>query len=315
MIDDAKLHRMVARAIRAPSSHNSQPWLFRPTDGGIDLLADRTRALPVTDPEDRELTISCGCALFGLRVAAAAEGLGAHVTPLPDGPCEERLAHLAFNGPAEPGLRALASVIDIRQTWRKAFSDKAIGQDILTDLHEAVAREGAWLSPFESEKTREATANLVAEGDAAQWADPSWRRELAQWMHPRRAGDGLALPGLAVPVARMVIRRFDMGYGVAARDSDLAGHSPLLAVLGSEGDTPTDWLAAGQALHHMLLLGAKAGLAASYLNQPIEVIHLRPRLQALAGHPGYPQILLRMGHAAMDDTPSPRRDVKEVLIA
>jgi hypothetical protein len=30
-------------------------------------LADRTRALPVTDPEDRELTISCGCALFNLR--------------------------------------------------------------------------------------------------------------------------------------------------------------------------------------------------------------------------------------------------------
>ena len=70
MTDDAKLHRMIARAIRAPSSHNSQPWLFRPTDAGIDLLADRTRGLPVTDPEDRELTISCGCALFGLRVAA-----------------------------------------------------------------------------------------------------------------------------------------------------------------------------------------------------------------------------------------------------
>ena len=314
MTDDAKLHRMIARAIRAPSSHNSQPWLFRPTETGIDLLADRTRALPVTDPEDRELTISCGCALFGLRVAAAAEGLGAAITALPDGPGAERLAHLAFTGPAEPELRDLASVIDLRQTWRKAFSDEGIDADILTALHEAAARNGAWFAALDGDDTREAAAKLVAEGDAAQWADPSWRRELAQWMHPRRAGDGLALPGLAVPVARMVIRRFDMGDGVAARDADLAEHSPLLAVLGTEGDTPTDWLAAGQALHHLLLLGVKAGLGASYLNQPIEVIHLRPRLQALTGQPGYPQILLRMGHATMDQSPSPRRAVQEVLI-
>jgi len=314
MTDDAKLHRMIARAIRAPSSHNSQPWLFRPTDEGIDLLADRTRALPVTDPEDRELTISCGCALFGLRVAAAAEGLGAHVTPLPDGPGEERLAHLAFNGPAEPELRDLASVIDMRQTWRKAFTEQAVDPDSLTTLQEAAAREGAWFAPLETEDTRKAAAKLVAEGDAAQWADPSWRRELAQWMHPRRAGDGLTLPGLAVPIARMVVRRFDLGDGVAARDSDLADHSPLLAILGSEGDSPANWLATGQALHHLLLLGVKAGLAASYLNQPIEVIHLRPRLQALAGQPGYPQILLRMGHAAMDHPPSPRLPVDDVLI-
>ncbi|WP_294621733.1 hypothetical protein [uncultured Roseovarius sp.] len=314
MTDDAKLHRMIARAIRAPSSHNSQPWLFRPTDEGIDLLADRTRALPVTDPEDRELTISCGCALFGLRVAAAAEGLGAAISPLPDGPGEERLAHLAFNGPAEPDLRDLASVIDMRQTWRKAFTDQAVDTDSLTTLQAATAREGAWLAPLETEETREAAAKLVAEGDAAQWADPRWRRELAQWMHPRRAGDGLTLPGLAIPIARMVVRRFDLGDGVAARDSDLADHSPLLAVLGSEGDSPADWLATGQALHHLLLLGVKAGLAASYLNQPIEVIHLRPRLQALAGKTGYPQILLRMGHAAMDHAPSPRRPVDDVVI-
>jgi hypothetical protein len=34
------------------------------SDTAIDVLADRTRALPVNDPEDRELTISCGCAVF-----------------------------------------------------------------------------------------------------------------------------------------------------------------------------------------------------------------------------------------------------------
>src|SRR6056297_3546023 len=76
--------RLIARAILAPSSHNTQPWLFEIAGDRIRLIADRTRALPVNDPEDRELAISCGCALFNLRAAAAEDGLGAAVSLLPD---------------------------------------------------------------------------------------------------------------------------------------------------------------------------------------------------------------------------------------
>src|SRR3712207_1323163 len=54
------LRAAVGYAIRAPSSHNTQPWRFRITDGAVELFADRTRALAVVDPHDRELTISCG---------------------------------------------------------------------------------------------------------------------------------------------------------------------------------------------------------------------------------------------------------------
>ncbi|MFN7211793.1 MAG: nitroreductase family protein, partial [Lysobacteraceae bacterium] len=53
------LRDLVALAVYAPSSHNTQPWRFRLAPASIDLLADRTRALPVNDPFDRELVISC----------------------------------------------------------------------------------------------------------------------------------------------------------------------------------------------------------------------------------------------------------------
>jgi len=33
---------LVSRAIRAPSSHNTQPWLFRCNGDQISVLADRT---------------------------------------------------------------------------------------------------------------------------------------------------------------------------------------------------------------------------------------------------------------------------------
>ncbi|MEO1398336.1 MAG: nitroreductase family protein, partial [Pseudomonadota bacterium] len=58
-------------AILAPSGHNTQPWRFRLLEDHLVVLADRTRALPVVDPYDRELTISCGAAIGHFEVAAA----------------------------------------------------------------------------------------------------------------------------------------------------------------------------------------------------------------------------------------------------
>lgn len=66
-----KLRFLLSFAILAPSTHNTQPWLFKivNNDSLIELYADRTRGLPVVDPDDRELTISCGAALCYLQIA------------------------------------------------------------------------------------------------------------------------------------------------------------------------------------------------------------------------------------------------------
>src|SRR6476620_1456324 len=58
-------------AVLAPSTHNTQPWLFRTTDDGVQVSADYSRRLPLVDPYDRELLMSVGAAITNLRVAAA----------------------------------------------------------------------------------------------------------------------------------------------------------------------------------------------------------------------------------------------------
>ena len=63
-----ELRPLVAQAVLAPSSHNTQPWLWLLLEGSVTLFADRTRALPVNDPDDRELTMSCGAALLNLTM-------------------------------------------------------------------------------------------------------------------------------------------------------------------------------------------------------------------------------------------------------
>ncbi len=310
-----QLQALVQAATLAPSSHNTQPWLFRLEGQVIELLADRTRALPVNDPDDRELTISCGCALFNLRVAAAAAGLQAQVEPWPDAADTDLLArvHLSLNG-AGQALAAMQAAMGERRTYRERFAATAVGPMALRSLVDAVHSEAASLAVLDTADQRLGAAALVAEGDAMLWANPSWRRELAAWMHPRRRGDGLTLPALAIPVAQMVVRTFDMGHGVAAKDRQLADESPVLAMLSTAGDMPGDWLAAGQALQRLLLVGVQLGLQASYLNQPVQVATLRPKLQQITGCPGYAQLLLRIGTPTQVKPAAPRRPLADVLV-
>ncbi|MGE0623230.1 MAG: nitroreductase [Pseudomonadales bacterium] len=309
------MEALLEAAVLAPSSHNTQPWIFEVSDRRISLLADRTRALPVNDPDDRELTISCGAALFNLRVAAAGTRLGSKVRLLPDPDHNDLLAVVELDSGSPDQVAELHSEIPRRRTYRKRFAAKPVPDSLLIELAGAAEHEGAWLSVLAGEDQRQQAAKLVAEGDAIQWADRSWRRELAAWMHPRRKGDGLTVPGFVAPIAQTVVRTFDMGNGVGAKDSQLAEESPVLAVLGTSGDSQADWLMAGQALERLLLLACKAGVQASYLNQPIQTASLRPKLQHAIGAAGFPQILLRLGFPIGDLPAAPRRSLEAVVEA
>ena len=162
---------------------------------------------------------------------------------------------------------------------------------------------------------------MIAEGDRAQMADKRFRRELAAWVHPNRSRARRGMSGYAFGfrdlmshAGPLVIRTFDIGKGQAAKDHELAERSPLLTVLGTTADTPRAWLAAGQAMERILLRACAHGLTSSFLNQPVEVDELRPRLAEAIGRAGdHPQLVMRFGYGP-DVTHSPRASVDDVLL-
>lgn len=170
-------------------------------------------------------------------------------------------------------------------------------------LQRAAEVEGAWLQLVRSVEARSGVIELVPEGNRVQWSARRWRAELAAWMQTPRKGEGLTVP--AAPVSRIAVRLFDMGKRTAVMHRKLLEGSPLVAVLGTDRDRPTDWLHAGQALERILLRGAREGVQASYLNQPIQVAKLRPSLGQLLGARGFPQLRLRLGFEPEAIRPAP----------
>ncbi|MEI8255170.1 MAG: hypothetical protein WCJ30_05800 [Deltaproteobacteria bacterium] len=195
-----------------------------------------------------------------------------------------------------------------------------MGETLLTLLAEDAESEGASFKVVRDSSSRAAIVDLISLADRVQWSDPLFRDELASWSHPNRTESRDGLPGYALGLGAMasvfaptIIRRFDAGNGRAASDRELATHSPVLAVIGTAGDAPSDWLAAGQALERILLRATIEGAAASFLNQPIELADLRPRVAEVAELTGFPQLILRIGYGP-PDRGTPRRDAADVLV-
>jgi len=317
-----KLRFAVNYAILAPSSHNTQPWRFLIQHDTLQVCADRSRALPVTDPFDRELLISCGAALFNLRAALARFGCAYDITAFPYPSEPDVLAQLRVHpqGHLDSAIAALLPAITRRVTDRHPYPMKSIAPGMQAAWRAGAADEGVALSFVDAEQTRIEIAELITEVDRVQFQDAGFRRELASWIHPARASDGMpayaqgvhALLDFATPIVSLAIRTFDVGGGVAASHRRLAQGSPLLACFSTTMDDAPAWLATGQALQRVLLIATDAGYAASYLNQLIEVPQYRSRLQQLTACETYPQILLRIGRGG---TPphTPRRPVDEVL--
>jgi hypothetical protein len=315
-------------AILAPSSHNTQPWLFKIVgDNMIELYADRTRALAVVDPEDRELTISCGAALSHLLIAIRHFGYAYEVELFPDSNNKDLLARVIVDGRREPVKEenSLFEAITKRRTNRLKFEDRELEEPLISKLRSTVTEEGGeaidtWLHIAKEQDEKNSLADLIAEGDRIQLSDKRFRRELASWIHSNRSHSKDGMPGYAFGyrdimsyMGPFVIRTFDNGKGQAAKDRQLAAGSPVLAILGTKSDEPMDWLRAGMALSRMLLLARSENVWSSFLDQPLEVPKLRAKvLEVLKEEKGFPQLLMRIGYGR-DVKPTPRRQIDEVL--
>ena len=312
---EEKLHFLLNYAVLAPSGHNTQPWLFKVRANEVELYADRTRGLPVVDPEDRALIISCGAARFYLRVALRHFGQADEVESFPDSDDIDLLARVCLGPEREAAEEdeVLFGTIKKRHSNRGPFEDRQVPGGLLSALQEAAWEEGTWLHLIEDEDAKHAIAELIAEGDRIQLADKRFRRELASWIHPNRTKSRDGIPGNAFGFGDLLSLAgpFDTGKGQAAKDRELAEGSPVLATLSTEVDAPYEWLKTGQALARILLRARAEGVWASFLNQPIEVPELRPRLRDAIGQTGLPQLLLRMGYGS-EVRPTPRRSADEV---
>jgi len=135
-------------ARHAPSIFNTQPWRWEVRGDALELHADRSRLLPVTDPEGRMLTVSCGVALHHALVALAAEG---HRTSVERGVDGDLLARITVTGTARPTGTNLRDAIPERHTDRRPFADTPVPDGFVDRLRDAAEARGVYVAELDAD--------------------------------------------------------------------------------------------------------------------------------------------------------------------
>lgn len=311
------MNRIVRAACRAPSVHNSQPWFWRLGDDTVELLADRSRQLVVTDPTGRNLTMSCGAALHHVQVAAAALGYETRVDRLPDVDRPDLLARVQFSPgsiPADAEVQ-LAAIAD-RCTDRRRFTSWPIPDERLEQLAGVARAQGAAVIPLTEVGTRIRAELLVNRALEIQRREPEVAWELSDWVE---RADREGVPLGVIPDLNNVRgerpTRFDPDSTSAS--ISIEGTDSLI-VIATAWDDPISWLQAGESLSALWLYATVTGLSVVPLSQVIEVEETREALMRdVLGGLGVPQLLLRIGwqeigRATLPRTP--RRRLDDVIV-
>jgi hypothetical protein len=319
LLSPADVRWVVAQATRAPSIHNTQPWRFRWDGQAFELRADTRRGLAAADPQGRELVLSCGTALFNLRLALRKLGYEAKVHLVPN-PAEPRLfarVAVASGAPADARTRRMYAAMTRRHTHRGAFEERPLSAELAVQLQEAATEEGATLHYVHDLGQRRRVLHLARAAERQLAGDERVREEVSEWTPAPSSTrqDGIPATAYAREPSTLVddlpARDFDLGRGLGQLVS--LEHPPGgLAVLLTARDLEVDWLMAGQALERVLVTAAERSAFAAMHSQVIEVPNLRDELRRELCTAGYPQILLRFGYSAEVQL-TPRRPVDDVL--
>jgi hypothetical protein len=320
-----EIARFVAdAAVNAPSVHNTQPWRFHHGEHEISISANNERQLRVADPHGREMMISCGAALFNMRVALRYLGWVPKVRVLPDHELPNLVARVTWDQQIPPldYEKELFEQIARRRTHRGGFDPAPLPDELLAALPGQAAKENATLSLLTQDRQRAAAVAAVVEaGDYALRLDSERAKEEARWAPGPSSHRQDGVPPTAYPAqpehTEPDFRNRDYAHGHGwglPPDAE----EPVLRSAGAVGllttsvDHPADWIHAGQALQRVLLVASSYNAAAALHSQPLEIPLLRDFLRIhLSGH-AYPQMVLRFG-ATSDKAVSVRRPVDEVL--
>jgi hypothetical protein len=258
------IERIVEAVQEAPSIFNTRPWWFEfcpPDHVELWLRGNSGKNLPqgtakgTAKARAREYVISCGAALFDLRMTLRMAGHDPIVWLLPDPGRADPMRPPALLASVEiitgrarkPTIaeQELYEAIKRRHTSRWPYI-LPVPLPIIVDMEDAAAQEGAYLRLLHRREAKR-WLRITREVDRSPAFKPPFTNFVSTANHGPR------------PTNRYPPTRPNFWLKVSQRFE-----KPQLMALSTDDDEPLDWLRAGQALQRALLTGTWYSVSAPY---------------------------------------------------
>lgn len=310
-------------AVRAPSTHNSQPWLFRIGAKTVEVHADWAKKLPYGDKDGRDMCISVGACIEHAKAAFSYFGM------LEDLVVNEAII-LSENKPiaiftvhrstgTDEMLLPTMHAIESRFNARGPFLKKEIPLALLHGL-KAASEPSVSFAILTDHAHIMRFADLTGEGMRVAHRIPEFRGEIAKWMinNYSKKNEGIPgytmlAPGLLSLILPTLIGRFNLG-GILSKLNHLSIASSSGVLVFSSKDTPSNWVHVGMLFARMSLALNVEYIHTSVYCASIEMPDIRVRLKDLLPTDEAPQFACAFGYPKIMLRQSPRHEPKDRMI-
>ncbi len=198
-----KIKILLECGVLAPSSHNSQPWLFSVGERYLEIYADPKRRLVEADKKGRMLFVALGCLITNLKIAADFLGLSYSLTYDASG-ASNLVARMNFLGEKKKTNENYFRAISERRSNRNKYKNKPIPEDVLKALKDLNHDEGLKIDFGVKPALKSQIADISSRAMGKIMSRSPFRQELARWLRTNitRKKDGM--PGSGHGMSLMV---------------------------------------------------------------------------------------------------------------
>jgi hypothetical protein len=150
----------------------------------------------------------------------------------------------------------------------------------------------------------------MLEGDALAFANPRYRKELAECIGEGSFGG----PWLLSLAQEFAVAHLGVSKVVARGDHAALAGSPVFGLISGHSGSDEVRIKAGQLLERVYLAAASLGLFLQPVSQLLEVDSVRMKFSRLFRAGGVPMMPFRLGYAGTPGHRTPRRPLGEVLL-
>jgi len=307
--DDDRIKFLLRYAVLSPSTHNSQPWLFKVDNNKCFIYPDPDKKLPEADPQSRDLYISLGCCLENLAIAARYFGLLDKIEYIPQGFKINEIAPAAAvwfkngKGHQDSAWLALLEAITQRVNARGLFRKKPIPENLFSQIKKLPPPEGLQLALVSDKNKIKKLARLTAEGITLAYNQKKFRQEAANWINHSFSckkegihGYALKMPALLSFVFPTLIRKFNLGKKLSQLNLVSVRSAPLICVISSDQETPDSWLRIGRLAERLMLEFNAAGVNTSIFVAAVEMGELQQQVKQIVETEKKPQFIFCAGY-------------------
>lgn len=314
-------------AILAPSTHNTQPWLFKIKKSECEIYYNPKLILPEADVKMRDLYISMGCCLENLILVATYFSIFESILYGPFTK-KEQVATVRFKkygGNKNNQYREVISAITKRINARGIFYPDPVPMKLQSAIFSKVENyliEGINIHWITDKSKIIKLASLTADGLKIAYLRPSFRKEMSQWMHNNLTKRKEGIPGYALKMPLLIsfilpklVRWFNIGNFLAQKNYLSLSSAPLITIITSKDENPNAWLKIGRLAERLMLEFQNVGWQTSIFVAAIEMGNLSKQVQSILAIDSKPQFLFAVGKIDKLHKQTPRHSLERKIIS